>query len=309
MILNDFKQMLGINGEEIKEEHCCCIKSATHVMSAQRAVNELKYGGAHGEELFDCFNSVQGGHFAKRMISYPFVYMFMGEGDSARFYALYEVLESITRKDANQRGLIPSDYRTKIEGEGWQSLDHEPFFVLRKHLTPGGLEGRLLVNFYSGQQNAPTFIAAGKYTVTQIDPLRVATEFIDYKSVRLTYNELKLVVKDEKWKDMLSRFGGVYLIHDDKSGKNYVGSAYSKFGFWGRGNHYAEFPTGGSSETGNTELVKLLSQDPEYADKHFHYSILEVLPLVKEGINQAILDAEVRWKIHLGTRTWGLNSN
>ena len=68
MILNDFKQMLGINGEEIKEEHCCCIKSATHVMSAQRAVNELKYGGAHGEKLFDCFNSVQGGHFAKRMI-------------------------------------------------------------------------------------------------------------------------------------------------------------------------------------------------------------------------------------------------
>lgn len=158
-------------------------------------------------------------------------------------------------------------------------------------------------------QNTPTFSAAEKYEVTQVEPLKVATVFTDYKDVYLTYSELQQVVKDKEWQDMLSPFGGVYLIHDSKTGKNYVGSAYNKNGILGRWKNYAENPTGGTEDEGNAKLVELLRNNPGYAEKYFRYSILGVLPLSSKENNQAILDAETRWKAHLGTRTNGPNAN
>ena len=309
MILGDFKQMLCIDGITIKEEHCCCAKSASHVKSALAAINELKFGGEAGKRYFDCFNSVQGGHYEQRMRKYPYVYIFMGEGEVARFYALYHVLDIITIGEARKRNLMPIDYKEKIEGETWNENPDSTYFVLKRIQTNGNLEGRLLVRFSSGQQHAPTFVTASKYEVTQIDPIRSATEFLDYKSVLLTYDELKLVVKDRIWQEMLSRFGGVYLINDRNTGHNYVGSAYGANGFLGRWSMYAEDPTGGKNETGNVELVKLLKTDPLYAKKYFRYSILEVLPFTKSGINQSIIDAETQWKLRLGTRTHGYNAN
>ena len=223
MILGDFKQMLGIDGDSIKEEQCCCAKSASHVKSALAAINELKFGGEEGKKYFDCFNSVQGGHYEQRMRKYPYVFIFMGEGEVARFYALYQVLEITTVGEAKKRNLMPVDYKDKIEGENWNEDPNTAFFILKNIQTTGNLEGRLLVRFSSGQQNAPTFITASKYEVTQVDPIRKATEFSGYKNVLLTYSELKEVVKDKIWQDMLSRFGGVYLIHDSNTGFNYVG--------------------------------------------------------------------------------------
>ena len=111
---------------------------------------------------------------------------------------------------------MPVDYKDKIEGENWNEDPNTAFFILKNIQTTGNLEGRLLVRFSSGQQNAPTFITASKYEVTQVDPIRKATEFSGYKNVLLTYSELKEVVKDKIWQDMLSRFGGVYLIHDTR---------------------------------------------------------------------------------------------
>lgn len=309
MILGDFKQMLGIDGITIKEEDCCCAKSASRVKSALAAINELKLGGEAGKKYFDCFNSVQDGHYKQRMRNYPFVYIFMGEGEVARFYALYEVLDEISIDEAMKRNLMPDNYIERIEGENWRPGPNTTFFVLKNIQTNGNLEGRLLVRFSSGQQNAPTFVTASKYEVTQIDPIRSATEFSDYKSVLLTYDELKAVVKDSIWQEMLSRFGGVYLINDSNTGLNYVGSAYNVNGFLGRWSMYAEDPTGGKNETGNVELVKLIKTDPLYAKKYFRYSILEVLPLTKSGINQSIIDAETLWKLRLGTRAHGYNAN
>ncbi len=309
MILKEFKSMLGIDGLNIKDGECCCAKSAYHLRAAQNAITALKFGGEDGEKLFDCFNSVQGGHYEQRMSKYRFVFIFMGEGEVARFYALYEVKEKITYAEAEKRRLIPNDYKEKVEGKNWNPDSVGAYFILEKIPTPGNLERRLLVRFASGQQNAPTFSTAEKYEVTQIEPLKVATEFTDYKNVYLTYPELQQVVKDKKWQDMLSRFGGVYLIHDCNTGKNYIGSAYNKDGIFGRWKNYAGNPTGGTDEEGNTKLVELLRNNPGYAEEYFRYSILEVLPLSTKDNNQDILDAETRWKVHLGTRVHGLNAN
>lgn len=142
----------------------------------------------------------------------------MGEGEVARFYAFYEVKEKITFSEAEKRKLIPDGYKERIEGDNWVPNPEGGYFVLNKIPTPGNLERRLLVRFASGQQNAPTFTTAGKYEVTQVEPLKIATKFTDYKNVYLTYTELKHVIKDKKWQDMLSRFGGVYLIHYNHTG-------------------------------------------------------------------------------------------
>jgi hypothetical protein len=309
MILKDFKKILGIDDLAIREEECCCAKSAQHSMAAQNAISALIFGGEDGEKFFDCFNSVQGGHYEERMNKYRFVFIFMGEGEVARFYALYEVKGKITYAEADCRKLIPDGYKERIEGEEWVPNPAGAYFLLQKIPTPGNLERRLLVKFASGQQNAPTFLTASKYEVSQVEPIKIATEFTDYKNVYLTYGELKQVVKDKKWQDMLSRFGGVYLIHDINTGKNYIGSAYNKSGILGRWKNYAENPTGGTDEEGNAKLVELLRNNSEYAEKYFRYSILEVLPLSNRENNQDILDAEIRWKVHLGTRTHGLNAN
>jgi hypothetical protein len=309
MKLSDFKRMLGIDDINIKEDSCCCAKSAYHSIAAKNAINALKFDNEDGEKLFDCFNSVQGGQYEKRMSKYRFVFIFMGEGDVARFYAFYEVKEKITFLEAEKRKLIPKDYKERIEGDTWEPNSVGAYFVLHKIPTPGNLEQRLLVKFASGRQNVPTFTTAEKYEVTQVEPLKIATEFTDYKNVYLTYNDLKQVIKDEKWQDMLSRFGGVYLIHDSSTGKNYIGAAYNRDGILGRWRNYANNPTGGSDEVGNAKLVELLQHNPGYAEKYFRYSILEVLPLSNKDNNQEILDAETRWKIHLGTRIHGLNAN
>lgn len=309
MILKDFKNMLGIDGINIKVEDCCCAKSGSNVKQAQNAVAALKYDSDHGEKLFECFNSVQNGHYEQRMRKYKYVFIFMGEGELARFYALYEIKDKIKFHEAKKRNLVPDDYIERIEGRNWTPDSNGAYFVLNKIPTPGDLEGRLLVRFLSGQQNAPTFIAAEKYEVTHVEPPKIATEFINYKSVHLTYKQLQKVVNDKKWQDMLSRFGGVYLIHDSHSGKNYVGAAYNKDGILGRWKKYAENPTGRTDDEGNVKLVELLRNNPGYADSYFHYSILEVLPLSSSDNNQDILDAETRWKVHLGTRTHGLNAN
>lgn len=73
MKLNDFKNMLGIDDLNVKEKSCCCAKSAYHLSAAKNAIDALKFSGDDGEKLFNCFNSVQGGHFGKRMSKYKFV--------------------------------------------------------------------------------------------------------------------------------------------------------------------------------------------------------------------------------------------
>ena len=155
--------------------------------------------------------------------------------------------------------------------------------------------------------------------VLAIEKEKKSTEFSSYEEVFLSYNELKKVIKDKRWQDMLSRFGGVYLIHDKNTGKNYVGSASGKRGFLQRWVDYVENPTGGKDEKGNKRLVKLLNngmygnetglKGKEYAEKYFYYSILQVMSLPSNKDDSSIKKVEARWIKHLGTLEHGLNDN
>jgi hypothetical protein len=73
---------------------------------------------------------------------------------------------------------------------------------------------------------------------------------------------------------MLSSVNCVYVIDDSKSESLYIGSTYNRDGIWGRWSQYAATGHGG-----NVELKKLIDKDPKYAEEHFKWSILEILPI------------------------------
>ncbi|MCK5407604.1 MAG: GIY-YIG nuclease family protein [Candidatus Krumholzibacteria bacterium] len=100
---------------------------------------------------------------------------------------------------------------------------------------------------------------------------------------------------------MLSAVCGVYLIVDQNTGKQYVGSAYGEKGILGRWTNYAKTGHGG-----NNQLKKLMEWDPMYAE-NFNFTILRTL---SKTLTQAeIIDYERLYKSKLGTRAFGLNSN
>jgi len=190
---------------------------------------------------------------------------------------------------------------------------------LEQNYTPVGLENRIVFRFekksslssvFDWSKNAPNFV------VNDIEPEIKVTPFISYSETFLTYSDLEAVMKDKGWEKALSRVNCIYLIHDSKNGKNYIGSTYNKDGIFGRWTDYVNDPGGGKIDIGkgNKQLVELLQKLPkvygaveperEYARKHFTYSILEVLPL-NLGETE-IRKVEQRWKKHLGTFRVGM---
>ncbi len=97
------------------------------------------------------------------------------------------------------------------------------------------------------------------------------------------------------WVSALSSVNGIYLIKDKKVGKLYVGSAYGEDGIFGRWSAYSQ-----NGHGGNKELKDL---DPT----NFEFSILEITPPTSSV--DEVIQRENRWKIKLGTREFGLNSN
>jgi hypothetical protein len=121
----------------------------------------------------------------------------------------------------------------------------------------------------------------------------------------LEFNELKNLIDNptanHEWRDQLSAVNGIYLILDNNTGRQYIGSANGKKGIWQRWSDYAANYTGG-----NKELIALLESDPLYY-RHFRYSVLQTLP---SNITQReIVVIEKLYKEKLGSKMHGLNQN
>lgn len=141
--------------------------------------------------------------------------------------------------------------------------------------------------------------------VLEISPGLHYKRFTDYFDLILSYRELQEIVECQygDWKAMLSAIKGVYLITDTSTGKLYVGAAYGDDGIWGRWSEYVR--TNGHG--GNKSLMKLAESEPEYAAKHFQFSILMLLP--KTVTPDTAIEKEKMFKTKLGTNAFGLNNN
>jgi len=97
------------------------------------------------------------------------------------------------------------------------------------------------------------------------------------------------------WQNALKAVKGIYLLVDQKTGKQYVGSATGGGGFWGRWEQYLSTGHGGN--------VRMR----EVPDGDYQVSILEVA--WSSAQHAEILNQESLWKEKLLTRIHGLTAN
>ena len=141
--------------------------------------------------------------------------------------------------------------------------------------------------------------------VLEILPSGFFRPFDGYSSISLTRSELEFLFSNAdanpEWVGHLSRVAGIYLILDEGTGDQYIGSASGGKGIWGRWSSYHADPSGGN-------LLLRSALDAEYdAFRRFRYSVLEVMP--GNSVVSEVVAKESLYKKMLGTRAHGLNLN
>lgn len=107
----------------------------------------------------------------------------------------------------------------------------------------------------------------------------------------------------QDWRGALQYLKGIYVIHDQKTGKSYVGSACGSDGIWSRLCQYVTSLDGGNK--GLRELVG--HKGPEYMKQNLRFALLEIMPM--KTADDEVLARESYWKDVLLSRQFGLNRN
>jgi hypothetical protein len=206
------------------------------------------------------------------------------QDDKWLFAGIYHVLGVKHRKDGKKSWF---EYGTK-EMDG---LDH--------------LTGRIVIQFRK------RFIASHLIGTKYIDKLLVSeirekrmrvSDFPGYNGINLSYRLLRTVVRKNlpKWKAALSDVGGVYLVTDNHTGKQFVGSAHGGDTIW---HQWVSFAISGHADI--KPLRQLLSREVGDYQFNFQFSILEICDL-NTGKDYVISRAE-HWKQVLRTTEFGYN--
>jgi len=121
--------------------------------------------------------------------------------------------------------------------------------------------------------------------------------FPGYRNIHETFGTLENIVKKDApaWKNDLS-VKGIYLICDVKTGKKYVGSAYSEGGIWKR---WCEYISNGHG--GNVKLKELVNEKGfDYVKENYMFTLIELLGGWEE---KDVIDRESHWKNVLLSRS------
>lgn len=129
--------------------------------------------------------------------------------------------------------------------------------------------------------------------------------FPGHDRINHTLGDLEVAVRQDwhDWRGALQHMKGVYVIHDQETGKPYVGSACGDTGIWARVCQYVD-----SLHGGNTALRELVGQKgPEYARTNLRFALLEFWSM--RTADEHVLARESYWKEVLLSRKFGLNRN
>lgn len=107
----------------------------------------------------------------------------------------------------------------------------------------------------------------------------------------------------QDWRGALQNLKGVYVIHDQKTGKSYVGSACGTDGIWSRLSQYVTSLDGGNK--GLRELVG--KKGPDYMKHNLRFALLEAM--LPKTADDDVRARESYWKDVLLSRQFGLNHN
>lgn len=182
---------------------------------------------------------------------------------------------------------------------------HEFHYDLERVEAFEEFAGRAVINWGPATRNWHQWYDIQPKSVVELLPQGYLGHFPGLLEFVLTFDELKKLIANpdanRDWKTHLASVNGIYMILDECTGKQYIGSANGKEGIWQRWSEYVATYAGG-----NKELIQLLQKDPQHY-RHFKYSVLQSLP---SNITQReIVAIENLYKQKLGTRAYGLNKN
>jgi len=225
------------------------------------------------------------------------IVVFLGEeGCNSRFVGVYNVGKRSLAAD------VPLPSNCPYPEWGRSSDFH---YDLQKRAGFEDLEDRLVIDWGKAPLSWHQWFTSDR-EVVEIRPRgRALPPFRDYLRVHLTFEELvRLTAQPEAhrdWVASLSAVGGIYLIVNKSTGKQYVGSATGMGGIWQRWSEYARTGHGD-----NNRLKELCSQDSKCPGA-FSFSILETFS--RTLAREEAIASESFFKEKLGTRAFGLNSN
>ncbi|WP_099041842.1 GIY-YIG nuclease family protein [Mycobacterium neglectum] len=188
-----------------------------------------------------------------------------------------------------------------------EPLAHSYDLVLRDDLM-GPFIKRLEVSFKApGRQmrlNFDTYLDS--IEVMSIREHAYAGEaFPGLNKINHTFGTLEVAIEQgwHDWRGALQGMKGVYVIHDQETGKEYVGSAYGDTGIWSRLSEYVARLHGG-----NKGLVELVGEKgPEYAKANLRFALLDYWSM--QTPDEDVLKRESYWKDVLLSRKFGNNKN
>tara|TARA_X000001036_G_C20681032_1_gene805906 strand:+ start:2258 stop:3124 length:867 start_codon:yes stop_codon:yes gene_type:complete len=188
---------------------------------------------------------------------------------------------------------------------GSNPRDGKQYYELEPVTEFKDLEDRLVIDWGDNARAWHQWYDRHDKEVIEILPKGYVGAFPGLLDFVLEYDELKTLVNNpdanHEWQQHLSAVNGIYLILDNSTGQQYIGSAYGGEGIWQRWSEYATTGHGG-----NLELKSLLQKDPAYA-RNFKFSVLQSLP--SNITPREIITIEALYKDKLGSRAHGLNRN
>ena len=223
-----------------------------------------------------------------------------GERNSGRFFGVFENLGIINGNElpGYSKALEPYCVPQDRENEYKLNLHRlEEYDKYKDRLIIDWNVPRGWYNSYGNVKSKP---------VIKILPFNFVKDFPGLMNVKLKFGELKKITENPEshleWYDSFTRLQAVYLILDNKTGAQYIGTTYGESGLWQRWSEYVR--TNGTG--GNKELLALLKTRPDFYND-IQFSILEVL--TKTADQKFCTERESNWKEKLGSRTFGLNKN
>lgn len=279
ILLND---ILHLTEEEIKH--------------SKIALN-MKYGG---KSHFDRWNESDPNN---RDVSYSYSAYYTGKQRNFTFIG-QKVYGFVQLPTSNKRWLfVTAGVIKDIPKKG--PCSYETIESLR------GFFGRLIIELPKGNTNSRYIFNLSKY-INQAVVIEIleneyqALRFEGLDNVHLSFHDLMLVLKSEKYADFrsaLSSVKGIYCLSDKKTGKLYIGSAYGSRGVAQRWQEYLDTRTGG-----NAELIKLqATQGNDYFEKNFEFTLIEFFSMNQD--TGKIIERETYWKNAFLTKETGYNDN
>jgi hypothetical protein len=233
------------------------------------------------------------------------IVVFIGEGKGrSRFIGVFGVGVA---EAANQRPLPPDCPDPEWANVILNTPEGVPvghFYPLTRLVGFEDLENRVVVDW-----GLAPLAWHQRYTDREVIEVRargrILPPFRDYLRVHLSHADLVRLASHadahRDWVAALSAVGGVYLIVEGLTGRQYVGSATGLGGIWQRWCEYARTGHGD-----NRALRELCDQDAR-CPAAFSLSILETFS--RTTSRDAALALESFFKRKLGSRAFGLNTN